>query len=107
MPFTDAQHFRIPRPLIQPGCVNEESTATHKTLTVKSSTYQYLTNTTGAVTLDCILPEHIDGLHFFIKNEGGAHNFVILDGATTLETLAPGESALVVGTSTKYKSMKF
>lgn len=107
MAYNGSQHFRIARPFVQPGGANEESTAAHKTLTVKSSTYQFLTNTTGAVTLDVILPDHVDGLHFFIKNEGASQNFVILDGATTLETLAPGESALVVGMSTKYKTMKF
>tara|TARA_R100000388_G_scaffold93585_1_gene78577 strand:- start:719 stop:1042 length:324 start_codon:yes stop_codon:yes gene_type:complete len=107
MAFNGSQHFRIARPIIQPGSVNEESTAVHKTLTVKSSTYQFLTNTTGAVTLDCILPEPIDGLHFFIKNEGASNNFVILDDGSTIETLTPGDTALVVGTPTKYKSMKF
>lgn len=107
MAYTGSQHFRIPRPIVQPGSVNEESTSVHKTLTVKSATYQFLTNTTGAVTLDCILPERIDGLHFFIKNEGSSHNFVILDDGLSIETLTPGETALVVGTPTKYKSMKF
>jgi hypothetical protein len=106
MAFNGSQHFKIARPIVNAGGNSAESLATHKTLTDKDSTYQFLTNTTGAVTLDCILPAVADGLRFVIKNEGASHNFTIMEGVAVLETLAPGESAEAISSKTQWKTIK-
>lgn len=106
MAFNGNQHFKIARPIVNADAINEESIATHKTLTDRDSTYQFLTNTTGAVTLDCILPALSDGLRFVVKNAGGSHNITIMEGAGVLETLAPGESAEAISSKTKWHTIK-
>ncbi len=102
MAYTGSQHFRIPRPIVQPDSDNIETINAHKTLTEQSSTYQFIDNTSG-VTLDIILPDLVRGMSFWIVNDGAEKNITVMEGSTIRATLTPGQSCQVRGTSTAWK----
>ena len=106
MAFNGSQHFRIPRPIVQPDFGAEQSISGHLTLTDKDSTYQFVTNTISS-TLDVILPAFTKGLKFVIKNQGGANNITVMDPTSSvLETLALMESCTAIGFAAKYLTIK-
>ena len=102
MAYNGSQHFRIARPIVQPDSDNTETISGHKTLTDKSSTYQFLDNTSG-VTLDCILPSLVPGMSFWIMNEGAANNITVMEDGVVIETLTPGQVCKVRGRASGWK----
>ena len=102
MAFTDAAQHKIPRHIVLKGGVNAETITTDKTLTYADSTYQLLKNTTA--TLECILPDYVEGSSFWIKNRASSTSNVVVKDASgnTIATLAAGEGVLVVSSDTAW-----
>ena len=63
---------------------------------------QFLDNTSG-VTLDCILPDLVAGMSFWIMNDGAANNITVMEGGVVIETLTPGQVCKVRGRSSGWK----
>ena len=94
--------FVLPRPLRFKDGINPETITTNITLTYYSSQFQLLRNNTSS--LDVILPAFKDGAYFWVKNRASStSNIVVKDeDGNTIATLAAGEGALFVSTSTAW-----
>jgi hypothetical protein len=101
MAYNGKPFFRIPRPLLLDGGVEATIMSGDITLENKDSMFQIL-DADGA-DREVILPAAKNGLIYGIKNDGSANNIVIKDAAaTTIETLAFGEGALLVCNGTDW-----
>lgn len=101
MSFTDAQQFKIPRPIVNPDFVNVETITVTKTLTMQSSTYQALENNTLS-PLTCILPSNVDGAQFWIMSTGSQGINVNTAGGSTVASLNAGQTGLVISSSSQW-----
>lgn len=94
MAYNGSQHFKIPRPIVNQDGLNNETITGHKTLTMKDSHIQRLSNSTGG-NLHCVLPKFVNGSSFWIIAKG-ADPLIIKDSAgTTVQTLAVHEVCYV------------
>jgi hypothetical protein len=101
MAYNGKPFFRIPRPLLLDGGVEAKLLSGDITLENKDSMFQIL-DADGA-NRDVTLPAAKNGLIYGIKNDGSADNIVVKDaGATTIETLTPGQGALLVCNGTDW-----
>ena len=104
MSFSDAQQFKIPRPIVNPDFVNVETITGTKTLTMKSSTYQALDNSTVSA-LTCVLPSYVDGAKFWIMATGSQGINVNLPsslGGATVASLNAGQTGLFISSASQW-----
>tara|TARA_B100000424_G_C22917312_1_gene488070 strand:+ start:1185 stop:1511 length:327 start_codon:yes stop_codon:yes gene_type:complete len=96
MAYNGSQHFRIPRPIVNEDFCNIETITGTKTLTMASSTYQALDNSTVSA-LTCILPSYQNGATFWVMSTG-SQTINVNNPATgaTVAAVASGETALFI-----------
>lgn len=101
MAYNGSQHFRIPRPIVNVDGLNNETIVAHKTLTMKSSHIQRLSNSTGG-NLDCILPKFTNGASFWVIAKGVDPIIVKDSSGGTVQALTVHEVCYVWCTSTAW-----
>lgn len=96
MSYTGRPFFRIPRPLLLEGGVENKTISFNIQLKDKDSLFQIIDG--GGVNRDVTLPAEKSGRVYMIKNAGASHdlNLKKSDGSTSVGTIAHGESAWVV-----------
>ena len=95
MAYSGKPFFKIPRPLLLAGGVESQTLSGDTTLTDKDSLFQSIDG--GGSDRDVTLPAEKDGRVYIIKNSGATNSLVIKnDAAATVETLANGETGIIV-----------
>lgn len=95
MAYNGKPFFKIPRPLLLEGGVQNSTVSTDVDLDDKSSLFLFIDG--GVADRDVNLPVEKDGRVYHIKNTGSTNNLVVKDvAAATIVTLNPGDSAWVV-----------
>ena len=95
MAYSGKPFFKIPRPLLLAGGVESQTLSGDTTLTDKDSLFQSING--GGSDRDVTLPSEKDGRVYIIKNSGATNSLVIKnDAAATVETLANGETGIIV-----------
>tara|TARA_B100000519_G_C14200516_1_gene417652 strand:- start:681 stop:1004 length:324 start_codon:yes stop_codon:yes gene_type:complete len=101
MAFNGSQHFKIARPFVNEDGLNNEVITGTKTLSMKSSSVQRLSNSTGG-NLDVLLPPHVNGASFWVIAKG-ADPIIVKDSAgSTVQTLAVHEVCYVMSTGSDW-----
>ena len=95
MAYNGKPFFKIPRPLLLEGGVQNSTVSADVDLDDKSSLFLFIDG--GVADRDVNLPVEKDGRVYHIKNTGSTNNLVVKDvAAATIVTLSPGNSAWVV-----------
>lgn len=93
--YNGKSFFKIPRPLLLEGGVNNETVTGNVTLDGKSSLFQMIDG--GLVNRNLTLPPEKDGRMFIILNAGTTNTILVQDDAAAgVITLSPGEMAWIV-----------
>ena len=102
MAFNGSQHFKIARPIVNEDFCNVETITSTKTLTIKSSTYQALDNSTVSA-ISCMLPGYVNGAKFWVMSTG-SQTINVNNSVTgaTVAAVAAGETALFISTDSQW-----
>ena len=93
--FRNDAPFKVRKHIQLINGVNSATITGDETLTVASSTFQFLSG--GGSDYDVNLPAEEDGIYFWIVNTGPTNDLVVKDlSPATIETITPGKGALLV-----------
>ena len=95
MAYNGKPFFKIPRPLLLAGGVENRTIADGITLTDKDSLFQIINS--GGSNQNVVLPAEKDGRMYFIKNAGATNDLDVQNNqAVSQVTLQPNEVAVLV-----------
>jgi len=103
MAYNGKPFFKIPRPLLLEGGVQNATVSGDVDLDDKSSLFLFIDG--GVADRDVNLPVEKNGRVYHIKNNGSTNALVVKDvAASTIVTLAAGQSAWIVCDGTDWLS---